>query len=75
MLSLLFISTLETMPKTSTVTIVFISLPHGFLAGRKGGSACVLFSFDIRFCIVLKFFQWPVVLRRVRAKENLGGAR
>jgi len=32
MLSLLFISTLETMPKTGTVTIVFLPSPFGFFA-------------------------------------------
>jgi hypothetical protein len=63
------------MPKTGSVTIVFLPLSPLLLRGREGVLICVLFSFDIRFCIVLKFLNWLAVLRREkRAQETLGGA-
>jgi hypothetical protein len=45
------------MPKTGSVTIAFFPLQSLLRLQRESAVICVLFSFDIRFCIVLKFLK------------------
>jgi hypothetical protein len=58
------------MPKTGSVTIAFFPLQSLLRLQGESASICVLFSFDIRFCIVLKFFETLAVLRRDRQAQK-----